>query len=122
MPYGYNGKILHVDLTQRTFRIEKPSKKWYRTYMGGSSFASFYLLKYLNPGTDPLSPDKIAHDDFASRFGLDLALKDVRLGCEMAESLGVDAKTMKTALEYFKRASEKGLGKQDCNAIFKIIE
>ena len=28
----------------------------------------------------------IANDDFENRFGLDLALKDVRLGCQMAES------------------------------------
>ena len=64
----------------------------------------------------------IANGDFANRFGLDLALKDVRLGCEMAEAWGTSAKTMKVALEYFRAGSAKGLGKEDCNAIYKVIE
>ena len=64
----------------------------------------------------------IANGDFANRFGLDLALKDVRLGCEMADAWGNDAKTMKVALEYFKKASAEGLGKEDCNAIYKVIK
>jgi len=64
----------------------------------------------------------IAGGDFASRFGLDLALKDVRLGCEMAQAWGIDAKTMKVALDYFKQASAEGLGKEDCNAIYKVIK
>jgi 3-hydroxyisobutyrate dehydrogenase-like beta-hydroxyacid dehydrogenase len=64
----------------------------------------------------------IAGGDFASRFGLSLALKDVRLGCEMADAWGNDAKTMKVALEYLKKADEGGLGKEDCNAIYKVIK
>ncbi len=64
----------------------------------------------------------IANGDFANRFGLDLALKDVRLGCEMAEAWGNGAKTMKAALEYFRTASAQGLGKDDCNAIYKVIK
>ncbi len=59
MPYGYNGKILHVDLTGTAWEIEEPGENWYRTYMGGSCFASYYLLKYLPPETDPLSADNI---------------------------------------------------------------
>jgi len=64
----------------------------------------------------------IAGGDFKSRFGLDLALKDVRLGCEMARAWGNDAKTMQTALDYLKRGSEAGYGKEDCNAIYKVIK
>jgi 3-hydroxyisobutyrate dehydrogenase-like beta-hydroxyacid dehydrogenase len=64
----------------------------------------------------------IANGDFANRFGLDLALKDVRLGCEMAEAWGNSAKAMKTALEYFREASAKGYGKEDCNAVYKVIK
>jgi aldehyde:ferredoxin oxidoreductase len=59
MPYGYNGKILHVDLRQQTCHVEEPHEKWYRTYMGGSAFASYYLLKTLRPGVDPLSPENV---------------------------------------------------------------
>ncbi len=64
----------------------------------------------------------IAAGDYASRFGLDLAVKDVRLGCEMATAWENDAKTMKVALDYFKQASEAGYGKEDCNAVYKIIK
>jgi len=59
MPFGYNGKILHVNLTSATWEIEEPSERWYRTYMGGSSIASYYLLKNLKPGVDPLSEENI---------------------------------------------------------------
>ena len=59
MPYGYNGKILHVDLTNGTWEVEEPEEKWYRTYMGGSAFASYYLLKMVQPGIDPLSANNV---------------------------------------------------------------
>ena len=64
----------------------------------------------------------IAAGDFANRFGVDLALKDVRLGCEMADAWSNNAKTMKVALEYYKEASAEGFGKEDCNAIYKVIK
>ena len=64
----------------------------------------------------------IAAGDFNSRFGLDLALKDVRLGVEMAQAWGNDARTMQVALDYLKQGSAGGLGKEDCNAIYKIIK
>ncbi len=63
----------------------------------------------------------IAADDFENRFGLDLALKDVRLGCEMARAWGLDLKTMEAALDLYKKASADGFGKEDCNAVFKVV-
>ena len=63
----------------------------------------------------------IAADDFANRFGLDLALKDVRLGCEMARAWGLDLKAMEAVLELYKNASSAGHGKEDCNAVFKVV-
>ncbi len=59
MPYGYNGKILHVDLTAGSWTVETPDEKWYRTYMGGTGFLAYHLLRELPPGTDPLSPDNV---------------------------------------------------------------
>jgi len=64
----------------------------------------------------------IAAGDYANRFGVDLALKDVRLGCEMAEAWSNNASTMKVAHEYLKKASAGGFGKEDCNAIYKVIK
>jgi len=63
----------------------------------------------------------IAQDDFDNRFGLDLALKDVRLGCEMARSWGLDLKAMEAVLDLYKQASAAGHGKEDCNAVYKVI-
>ncbi|MBU2055055.1 MAG: aldehyde ferredoxin oxidoreductase family protein [Proteobacteria bacterium] len=59
MPYGYNGKILRVDLTTGAIRVEEPGEIIYRTYLGGGGLASYYLLRELKPGIDPLSADNI---------------------------------------------------------------
>jgi 3-hydroxyisobutyrate dehydrogenase-like beta-hydroxyacid dehydrogenase len=64
----------------------------------------------------------IAAGDFASRFGLNLALKDVRLGCKMADEMGMDPKLIKDALAYFHQASEAGFSDEDCNAVYKVIK
>ncbi len=63
----------------------------------------------------------IAEGDFNNRFGLDLALKDVRLGCEMAKAWGLDLKTMEAVLDLYKQASSAGHGKEDCNAVYKVV-
>ncbi len=59
MLYGYNGKILHVDLTSKKFHIEEPGEAFYRKYMGGSALAMYYLLKEMPAGVDPLGPDNV---------------------------------------------------------------
>lgn len=64
----------------------------------------------------------IANRDFSNRFSVDLAYKDVRLGCEMAQSWGIDVATMKAALVYFQEASAQGYGGEDCCAIYKVIK
>ena len=59
MYYGYNGKILHVNLTTGDFRVEEPGESFYRKYMGGSALAMHYLLKGMQPGVDPFSPENV---------------------------------------------------------------
>ncbi len=59
MPYAFNGKILHVNLTSGSYDIEQPDEGFYRTYLGGKGFVAHYLLKNVRPGTDPLSPDNV---------------------------------------------------------------
>lgn len=59
MPHGYNGKILHVNLTTGDLTIEEPEEKFYRKYMGGSALGLYYLLKEMPAGVDPLGPDNI---------------------------------------------------------------
>jgi aldehyde:ferredoxin oxidoreductase len=59
MPFGYNGKILHVNLTDSSWEIEEPGENWYRTYVGGTALAAYYLLKCLKPAVDPLSEENV---------------------------------------------------------------
>lgn len=59
MPYGYHGKILHVDLGGGTCSIETPDEQFYRLYMGGSAFGAYYLLKQSPPHCDPFGPENL---------------------------------------------------------------
>ena len=56
MQYGYNGKILRVNLTEGGIAVEEPEEKFYRQYLGGKGLISYYLLNEQRPGVDPLSP------------------------------------------------------------------
>jgi len=42
---GYTGKILHVDLSTRSFAIGGTEGIFYRKYIGGSAMGAWYLLK-----------------------------------------------------------------------------
>ena len=57
MAGGYVGKILHVDLTERTHRVEQPDEVFYRRYVGGGLMGVYYLLTQTRPGLDPYEPD-----------------------------------------------------------------
>ena len=57
MPLGYNGKILRVNLNQAKIWEESPNEIVYRTYMGGSALALYFLLKETIPDVDPLGPE-----------------------------------------------------------------
>ncbi len=59
MPDGYNGKILHVNLTAGELTTENPPESFYRKYMGGSAFGLYYILREVPAGIDPLSPENI---------------------------------------------------------------
>jgi aldehyde:ferredoxin oxidoreductase len=55
--YGYTGKILRIDLSERNFRIEHPVEDLYRSYIGGIGLAAYYLFHETDGGTDPLGPE-----------------------------------------------------------------
>jgi aldehyde:ferredoxin oxidoreductase len=59
MPYGYTGKILHVDLSNRKMEIEEPDEAFYRSYLGGRGFGYHYLMKNVPAGIDPFAPENI---------------------------------------------------------------
>ncbi len=57
MPYGYNGKILRINLSRGSTQVEEPDSSFYRRYLGGRGFVSYYLLRELRAGISPLSPE-----------------------------------------------------------------
>jgi aldehyde:ferredoxin oxidoreductase len=59
MPNGYNGKVLHVDLTHGALTVEEPDEAFYRKYMGGSAMGMYYILRDMPKGADPVSPDNV---------------------------------------------------------------
>lgn len=59
--------------------------------------------------------------DFHNKFGVDLALKDVRLGCGMADNWDYDARFTKLAEKFYAKASEAGYGREDCCAVYKSL-
>jgi len=59
MPNGYNGKILHVDLTKGELTVEEPKDAFYRKYLGGSAMGMYYILRDMPKGADPLGPENV---------------------------------------------------------------
>ena len=57
MVKGYMGKILRVDLTNRTLKDESVSEELYRKYIGGVGLSAYYLGKECDENTDPLGED-----------------------------------------------------------------
>jgi aldehyde:ferredoxin oxidoreductase len=59
MPYGYTGKILQVDLSNRKIEVEEKDEAFYRSYLGGRGIGYHYLMQDVPAKTDPFSPESI---------------------------------------------------------------
>lgn len=59
MPYGYNSRILHVDLTSGAVHTESPTDSFYRQYPGGRALIAYYLYKLAPRRCDPLGPENV---------------------------------------------------------------
>ena len=57
--YGYNGKILRIDLTRRSYREEELSEEFYRLYAGGGLLGTYFLLRETKSHIDPLGADNL---------------------------------------------------------------
>ena len=57
--HGYTGKILHVNLTDRTLEVETPDEAFYRKYVGGSLMGLYYLWKFAPAGIDAFNPENV---------------------------------------------------------------
>ncbi|UCD70858.1 MAG: aldehyde ferredoxin oxidoreductase family protein [Syntrophobacterales bacterium] len=59
MGYGYRGKVLDVDLENRTIEVEEKDDSFYRTNLGGRGIGYHYLLKEVPSRIDPFSPENM---------------------------------------------------------------
>jgi len=57
--YGYNGKILDIDLTLERVKAREFPESFYRSFVGGSGFGVALLVRELSPYVDPLGIDNI---------------------------------------------------------------
>ncbi len=53
MPEGYSGKIIRINLSDRSIKIEEPGMRFFRTYLGGRGIIVHYLLKEVPAGAEP---------------------------------------------------------------------
>ncbi|RKX73481.1 MAG: aldehyde ferredoxin oxidoreductase [Spirochaetes bacterium] len=56
---GNTGKILHLDLTEEKFAVEKPTEYFYRKYFGGACMGVWYVMNQVPAKTDPLGPENV---------------------------------------------------------------
>jgi aldehyde:ferredoxin oxidoreductase len=54
---GYTGKILRINLTDKTSKEEKLSLEVAKDFIGGAGLGIKYLFDEVKPGTDPLGPE-----------------------------------------------------------------
>ncbi|MCX6008845.1 MAG: aldehyde ferredoxin oxidoreductase family protein [Chloroflexi bacterium] len=56
---GFFNKVLHVDLTGRTYWVEELKDKALSSWLGGRGLGCYLLWKTLKAGIDPLSPENV---------------------------------------------------------------
>ena len=59
LEYGYGGKILRIDLTEKRYKIEELKKSWIKNVIGGRPANSKRLFEELNTNCDPLGPNNM---------------------------------------------------------------
>jgi len=59
LKYGYGGRILRIDLTERRYSVEELDPSWIKPVIGGRAANSKRLYEELDPDCDPLGADNI---------------------------------------------------------------
>jgi len=55
--YAYTGRILHIDVTSRTTRVQQVGPEFLKKYLGGVGLATRLVYDNTPKGCDPLGPD-----------------------------------------------------------------
>lgn len=55
--YGYNGRIIRVNLSKEKITTEKVPGEWLKKYVGGRGLAARYYYEEISSNTSPLSPE-----------------------------------------------------------------
>lgn len=59
MKYGFNGRILDINLSTGSTSCIELEEEFLRTYIGGSCFGAYFLLKEAKKGADPLGEENL---------------------------------------------------------------
>jgi aldehyde:ferredoxin oxidoreductase len=59
LKYGYGGRILRIDLTERRYSVEDLDPSWIKPVIGGRAANTKRLYEELDSGCDPLGSDNI---------------------------------------------------------------
>jgi aldehyde:ferredoxin oxidoreductase len=54
---GFHGKVLFVDLSAQTHRVENVDANVYKSYLGGYGLGAWLMWKHFPPKTDPFAPE-----------------------------------------------------------------
>lgn len=57
--FGYAGRVLYVNLTNRKTKVDRTSEDSCRKYIGGQGFATYLLYHTINPKIDPFGPENV---------------------------------------------------------------
>ncbi len=56
---GWQKKILRVNLTEGTHKIEPLNMEWAADYLGERGLATKYLWESMDPKADPMGPENV---------------------------------------------------------------
>ena len=57
MPNGHHGRVLHVNLSDRSSSVEQIDESVYRQFLGGYGLGAYLMWKHFPARTDPLAPE-----------------------------------------------------------------
>ncbi len=57
MSFGFRNKILRINLTDSSIKIESPGGDFFKQYIGGTNIIGYYLNKEVSGDADPLGPE-----------------------------------------------------------------